>query len=78
MIITLTTDFGLRDPYVGIMKGVILGLAPQVRLIDITHDVESHDVAEGAFALLRLFDTFLPEPCTWELWILESAQKGGR
>ena len=34
MIITLTTDFGLSDPFVGIMKGVILGIAPDAELID--------------------------------------------
>ena len=39
MIITLTTDFGVRDPYVGIMKGVILGIAPEASLVDITHDI---------------------------------------
>ena len=60
MIITLTTDFGLRDPYVGIMKGVILGIAPEASLVDITHDVGSHDVAEGAFALASSFRYFPP------------------
>jgi S-adenosylmethionine hydrolase len=50
-IITLTTDFGLRDPWVGIMKGVILGIAPDVRLVDITHEIAPHDVLEAALAL---------------------------
>ena len=51
MIITLTTDFGLSDPFVGIMKGVMLGIAPTVRVVDITHDIPSYDVAEAAFII---------------------------
>ena len=50
-IITLTTDFGTRDPFVGVMKGVILGLAPGVRLVDLTHEISAHDVLQGALAL---------------------------
>ncbi|HEU5194692.1 MAG TPA: SAM-dependent chlorinase/fluorinase [Methylomirabilota bacterium] len=54
-IVTLTTDFGLRDAYVAEMKGVILGIAEAARqplsLIDVTHDVERHDITEGALAL---------------------------
>ena len=60
MIITLTTDFGVRDPYVGIMKGVVLGIAPEARLVDIAHDVGLHDVAEGAFALASAVRYFPP------------------
>ena len=51
MIITLTTDFGLSDPFVGIMKGVILGIAPQTQLVDITHDIRSYDILEAAFLI---------------------------
>ncbi len=50
-IITLTTDFGTRDSYVSEMKGVILSLAADVQLVDITHDVEPQQVAEAALAL---------------------------
>lgn len=50
-VVTLTTDFGLRDPWVGVMKGVILGIARDVRLVDLTHEVAPHDVLEGALAL---------------------------
>lgn len=50
-LITLLSDFGHRDPYVGIMKGVILGLCPEARLVDLTHEVGPQDVAEGAFQL---------------------------
>ena len=50
-IVTLTTDFGTRDPFVGIMKGVILGIAPHARFVDLTHDVPPQDVVAGAYAL---------------------------
>ena len=58
MIITLTTDFGLSDPFVGIMKGVILGIAPEAQLVDISHDVRSYDVAEGAFLVENTYRYF--------------------
>ena len=51
MIITLTTDFGLADPFVGVMKGVLLSIAPNANLVDITHDVCSYDVLEAALIL---------------------------
>jgi S-adenosylmethionine hydrolase len=51
MIITLTTDFGLKDPFVGAMKGVILGIAPNVQIVDITHDIPSYDVLEASLVL---------------------------
>jgi len=50
-IITLLTDFGLRDAYVGTMKGVILARAPEVELVDLTHDVAPQSVAEARFLL---------------------------
>jgi hypothetical protein len=50
-VITLTTDFGLRDPFVGIMKGVILGIAPDVQIVDITHDVPPGDIRRAGFCL---------------------------
>jgi S-adenosylmethionine hydrolase len=50
-IVTLTTDFGTRDAYVAAMKGVVLGIAPHARLVDVSHDVAAHDVTEGALAL---------------------------
>jgi len=57
-IITLLTDFGLKDPYVASMKGVILRINPQCTLIDITHEVTPHDLKEGAFTLANAFSTF--------------------
>jgi S-adenosylmethionine hydrolase len=50
-IITLTTDFGVRDPYVAEMKAAILNVTRQVHLVDVTHAVEPHDITEGALAL---------------------------
>jgi len=52
-VITLTTDFGLRDGFVGIMKGVIYGIAPQVKIVDITHTIAPQDIREGALTLWR-------------------------
>jgi hypothetical protein len=52
MIITLTTDFGLRDSFVGTMKGVILGIAPAVQIVDLTHGIAGGDIRGGAFALM--------------------------
>src|SRR5215467_6822225 len=58
MIITLTTDFGLSDPFVGIMKGVIFGIAPGAQVVDITHDIGSYDVLEGAFLIESAYRYF--------------------
>ena len=55
-VITLTTDFGTADGFVGAMKGVILSLAPQATVIDITHGIPPHDIRAGTFAL----ETALP------------------
>ncbi len=50
-VITLTTDFGTRDWFVGTMKGVILGIQPPANVVDITHEVPAGDIRGGAFAL---------------------------
>lgn len=50
-VIALLSDFGTRDHYAGTMKGVILGICPDVTLIDITHEITPHDVVEGALQL---------------------------
>jgi S-adenosylmethionine hydrolase len=50
-LITLTTDFGLTDPFVGVMKGVIASICPAAYVIDITHGVKAFDVLEGALAI---------------------------
>lgn len=49
--ISLTTDFGLDDPFVGTMKGVIAGICPGARVIDLTHGVRAFSVLEGAIKL---------------------------
>jgi len=58
MLITLTTDFGLREPYAGIMKGIILNINPEVRIVDLTHDIGPHNVREAAFVLLNAYKYF--------------------
>src|SRR5678816_1023819 len=58
MIITLTTDFGLIDPFAGIMKGVILSIAADVRIVDLSHDVRPYNIAEAAFMLKTSFGHF--------------------
>lgn len=57
-IITLTTDFGTKDGYVGALKGVLTTLAPRARIIDITHDIDRGDVFGGALALEAATPTF--------------------
>ena len=60
-IITLTTDFGLRDSYVAAMKAVLLREAPDARLIDVTHLVPRHDILCGSITLERAVDGFPPK-----------------
>lgn len=50
-MITLTTDFGTRDPYVAEMKGVVLQLNPQATIVDISHHIDPQSVVQGAFVL---------------------------
>jgi S-adenosylmethionine hydrolase len=52
-IITLTTDFGTQDGYVGAMKGVILSMASSATVVDLTHDVPPYDVEAAAFAVAQ-------------------------
>src|SRR6187200_1043320 len=59
-VIALLSDFGSKDHYAGTMKGVILGICPDVTLVDITHDVTAHDVLEGALQLAASFKYFPP------------------
>ena len=57
-VIALLTDFGTRDHYAGTMKGVVLGLCPDVTLVDITHDVAAHDVLGGSLELAAAYRYF--------------------
>jgi S-adenosyl-L-methionine hydrolase (adenosine-forming) len=52
-IITLTTDFGLRSGFAGVMQGVIYSLAPQVQIVEITHFISPQDIREGCYTLSR-------------------------
>jgi S-adenosylmethionine hydrolase len=58
MIVTLLSDFGTADYYVGAMKGAVLTLNPEARVVDITHEVPPYDVEAGAFTLRAAFETF--------------------
>jgi len=57
-LITLTTDFGLADHFVGTMKGVILGIAPGAQIVDISHDVQPFEVTDGAFTIAQAWRYF--------------------
>jgi S-adenosylmethionine hydrolase len=59
-IIALTTDFGEGSPYVAAMKGVILSIAPDVTLVDVTHSVPHQDVRQGALILDETAERFPP------------------
>lgn len=56
--ITLLTDFGTRDGYLAELKGTLLSLAPGVQLVDLTHDIPSGDIADGAYAIGRAWRRF--------------------
>lgn len=57
-VITLLTDFGLSDHYVGAMKGVALGICPSAELIDISHDIAPYAVSDAAFTLSQAWPFF--------------------
>jgi S-adenosylmethionine hydrolase len=57
-IITLTSDFGLNDHFVGTMKGVILDIVPQAEIVDICHSVQAFDILDGALALAQAYHYF--------------------
>ncbi|MGA2488916.1 MAG: SAM-dependent chlorinase/fluorinase [Anaerolineales bacterium] len=56
--LTLTTDFGLKDGFVGAMKGVIWSICPAAQIADISHSISPQNVLEGAFALERAYPFF--------------------
>ncbi len=59
-IITLTTDFGRSDHFVGAMKGVILSTNPQASIVDIAHEVQPYDVLDGALTIAQAYPYFPP------------------
>jgi len=58
--ITLTTDFGLNDHFVGTLKGVILNIVPDANIVDICHSVQAFDILDGALALAQSYAYFPP------------------
>lgn len=58
MIVTLLTDFGTADYFVGALKGAVLASNPEARVVDLTHEVPPYDVEAGAFILRAAFETF--------------------
>lgn len=57
-VITLLTDFGMSDPYVGMMKGVILSINPDARLIDLSHQVEAGSISQAASFIREAYHYF--------------------
>jgi S-adenosyl-L-methionine hydrolase (adenosine-forming) len=57
-IITLTTDFGTNDHFVGVMKGVILDIVPEAQIVDICHSVQAFDVLDGALTISQAYSYF--------------------
>ncbi len=57
-VVTLLTDFGLSDPFVGIMKGVILGINPTVTFVDLCHTGQAYDPVAGAVLLITSYHYF--------------------
>ena len=60
-IITLTTDFGLSNHYVGVMKGVILGICPCAQIVDVTHEIPAYNILAGAYAIQQAAEFFPSE-----------------
>jgi hypothetical protein len=57
-IVTLTTDFGFNDHFVGTMKGVILNIAPNAEIVDICHSVQPYDILDAALTLAEAYNYF--------------------
>lgn len=60
IVLSITTDFGLANGFVGVMKGVIYGIAPEVKIVDISHLISPQNVREGAYAMWRAAPFFPP------------------
>jgi S-adenosylmethionine hydrolase len=57
-LITLLTDFGLKDVYVGVMKGVIVGINPHLTVVDLTHEIPPQNIAAARFNLMNAYSYF--------------------
>ncbi|MDA0365860.1 MAG: SAM-dependent chlorinase/fluorinase [Chloroflexi bacterium] len=75
-LITLTTDFGTRDPYVAAVKGVLLSGCPSARIVDLSHEIAAHDVLEGALFLASAIPYF--PPGTVHLAVVDPGVGGAR
>lgn len=75
-VITLLTDFGLTDPYVGVMKGAILGRFRQATLVDLTHGIPPQDIAGAGFWIERSYRWF--PPGTVHLVVVDPGVGSGR
>ncbi|MDP9171972.1 MAG: SAM-dependent chlorinase/fluorinase [Acidobacteriota bacterium] len=75
-IITLLTDFGLRDHYVAAMKGVILGICPEACLVDISHEIEAFNIQQAAWTLAQACECF--PPGTVHLVVVDPGVGSGR
>ena len=62
MLIAFASDYGLTDEFVGVCKAVMLGLAPDARILDVSHEIPAHDVRAGALLLVRAVQ-YLPDDC---------------
>jgi S-adenosylmethionine hydrolase len=60
-LITLTTDFGLSDHFVGTMKGVLCGIHPQARIVDISHQITPFEIPEAGFVIAEAYRFFPPK-----------------
>ena len=75
-IVALLTDFGSRDPFVAVMKGVMLGINPDLQFIDISHEIAPQRIREAALALSAAFPYFPPR--TIFLVVVDPGVGGGR
>ena len=57
-IVTLTSDFGWTDYYVGLLKGGLLSKNPNLNIVDISHNIKNYDIVQGAFILKNAYDSF--------------------
>ena len=60
-VLSITTDFGIANGFVGVMKGVIYGIAPDAKIVDISQLISAQNVLEGAYAMWRAVPFFPPE-----------------
>jgi S-adenosyl-L-methionine hydrolase (adenosine-forming) len=59
-VVTFTTDFGLQDPFAGILHGVVLKIEPAATIVDISHAIASYDVFDGAWTIAQAYRFFPP------------------